>query len=137
MPRRRRIPNEIETAVLTKSRRRCCLCFGLRGDLAQKDGQLAHLDRDPSNGAFDNLAWLCLDHHHAYDSQAHQAKGYTISEVKRHRNKMYLTLAKTDTQPASNPIPKPEPPAFEHQGDFTEKTLRELPRRALVALAVR
>jgi hypothetical protein len=78
-----------------------------------------------------------LDHHNAYDSQARQAKGYTISEVKRHRNKMYLTFAKTDTQPASNPIPEPEPPAFEHQGDFTEKTLRELPRRALVALAVR
>jgi len=50
---------------------------------------------------------------------------------------MYLALAKMTTQPPSEPILMLDSPAFEYQGDFTQKTLRELPRRALVALAVR
>jgi hypothetical protein len=137
MARRKKIPGKVETAVLTKSRRRCCLCFGLHGDATEKGGQLAHLDRDPSNRAFDNLAWLCLDHHNSYDSKAQQAKGYTISEVKRHRNKMYLALAKMNAHLSSNTTRIPESAAVEYQEDFTEKVLRELPRRALVALAVR
>jgi hypothetical protein len=137
MGRRKRISGKVESAVLTKSRRRCCLCFGLHQDAAEKKGQIAHLDEDSSNAAFDNLAWLCLDHHNAYDSKAHQAKGYTISEVRRYRNKMYLALAKTYTQLTPKPIFIQESQAFEYQGDFTQKTLRELPRRALVAIAVR
>jgi hypothetical protein len=60
---RKRTAAEIETSVLFKSARRCTLCFYLSRDLNEKRGQLAHLDKDPSNDAEDNLAFMCLDHH--------------------------------------------------------------------------
>ena len=44
LPPRKTTPGEIELRVLTRSRRRCALCFYLRGDLAEKHGQIAHLD---------------------------------------------------------------------------------------------
>ena len=72
----------VEMAILEKSARRCCFCFALNLDHAEKRGQLAHLDHDRSNSAESNLAWLCLDHHSSYDSQSSQHKGYTIHEAK-------------------------------------------------------
>jgi hypothetical protein len=53
---RKKTPVDIETAILANSARRCTLCFHLNGDLTEKIGQIAHLDKDPSNGAEDNLA---------------------------------------------------------------------------------
>lgn len=93
MGTRKSIPKETETRVLTSSRRRCALCFGLKGDLNEKKGQIAHLDQDPSNPDFDNLAWLCFDHHDTYDGRTRQSKNYTIDEVKTHRNKLYEEIA--------------------------------------------
>lgn len=72
----------VELAILEKSARRCCFCFALNFDHAEKRGQLAHLDHDRSNSSESNLAWLCLDHHSSYDSQSSQHKGYTIHEAK-------------------------------------------------------
>ena len=86
---RKRTPPDIETAVLAKSARRCTLCFHLRGDLSEKLGQITHLDDDRSNGAEDNLAWMCLEHHSLYDSRTKQHKNYTIREVKASRAKLY------------------------------------------------
>jgi hypothetical protein len=53
----------VEARVLTSCARRCCLCFHLKRDFSEKEGQIAHLDRDKTNGAEDNLAFLCLPHH--------------------------------------------------------------------------
>lgn len=39
---RKRVPTEIETAVLMQSARRCTLCFRLFHDLNEKRGQIAH-----------------------------------------------------------------------------------------------
>ena len=86
------VPKETETRLLTTSARRCCLCFGLSEDSAERPGQIAHLDRDPTNNEFDNLAWLCLDHHDRYDSRTSQSKGLSISEVKTHRTQLYEFL---------------------------------------------
>lgn len=93
MGQRKTTPSEIETRVLVSSGRRCCLCFGLRGDFDEKQGQIAHLDRDPSNFEFDNLAYLCLDHHDIYDSRTSQSKGMTINEVEEHRTQLYQAIA--------------------------------------------
>jgi hypothetical protein len=71
------------------SRRRCALCFKLKGDLTEKRGQIAHLDRNPANYAEGNLAWLCLEHHSEYDSSTSQHKNYTIAEVKQARDDLY------------------------------------------------
>ncbi|MGO9271159.1 MAG: hypothetical protein ACLQOO_13040 [Terriglobia bacterium] len=83
----------METAVFSKSARRCALCFQLNGDLAEKDGQIAHLDQDRSNSAEDNLAWMCFRHHDRYDSKTSQHKNYTIGEVKAARAKLYEAIA--------------------------------------------
>lgn len=78
-----------DTDVLLKSRRRCCLCFGLNCDSREKKGQIAHLDRNPVNSKPDNLAFLCLHHHDEYDSKTSQSKSIQTNEVKAYRDKLY------------------------------------------------
>jgi hypothetical protein len=103
MTKRKKVPSENETEVLTRSRRRCCICYGLSRDNAVKQGQVAHLDQDPSNTSEENLAFLCLEHHDQYDSRTSQSKGLQISEVKAYRTELYkhfvegLDLSSTDT----------------------------------------
>lgn len=86
---RGKLPAQAEEHVLLMSGRRCCVCFGLHGDTSVKRGQIAHLDRDPSNNSVENLTFLCLDHHDEYDSRTSQSKGLTIREIKRHRHGLY------------------------------------------------
>lgn len=93
MKKRKNISHKTQTEVLIKSRRRCCLCFGLKHDLEIKKGQIAHLDGDNQNNNFDNLVYLCLDHHDQLDSKTSQSKGLNIEEVRRYRNELYLYLA--------------------------------------------
>ncbi len=86
-----RRPNDkaTEARVLSRSARRCCLCFSLKGDFAEKEGQIAHLDHNPAHGAEENLVFLCLRHHSLYDSRTSQHKNYTILEVTAAREKLY------------------------------------------------
>jgi hypothetical protein len=86
---RPKLPSDIEAELLTLSRRRCAICFGLEGELALKRGQIAHLDGNPSNNQIDNLAFLCFDHHDEYDSSTRQSKGLQIKEVKIYRQGLY------------------------------------------------
>jgi len=88
------VPSKNETAVLTKSARRCPLCFHLDGHLKQKVGQIAHLDGDPTHGAEDNLAWMCMPHHSEYDSRTSQHKNYTLAEVKELRSRLCEAIAR-------------------------------------------
>jgi len=90
---RKKVPAGHETAVLVKSARRCLLCFHLNGDLMEKHGQVAHLDGNRSNGAEDNLAFICLPHHSVFDSTTRQHKNYTIHELNRLRRKLYKAVA--------------------------------------------
>ena len=87
-PKRQR-KTKIDRDILLQSRRRCCLCFGLNNDLAEKKGQIAHLDGDSSNNKTDNLAFMCFDHHDQYDSTTSQSKSLQIGEVKSYRDKLY------------------------------------------------
>lgn len=92
MTNRQIISSKIETEVLVKSARRCCLCYGLNGDFSEKRGQIAHIDRDPSNSCFENLAYLCLDHHDLYDSKTSQSKEVTRQELIYYRNVLYTDV---------------------------------------------
>jgi SpoVK/Ycf46/Vps4 family AAA+-type ATPase len=92
MSARRRVSSEVETSVLLRSARRCCLCFHLQQDLSEKLGQLAHLDHDPSHSTEENLAYLCMDHHSLYDSRTSQHKNHTIGEVKAARERLYAEV---------------------------------------------
>jgi hypothetical protein len=86
------IPEKTQTNVLLKSRRRCCLCFWLKGEDEVKKGQLAHLDGDHANPAEGNLAFMCFEHHDEYDSTTRLAKGLREAEVKRWRDELYREM---------------------------------------------
>jgi hypothetical protein len=86
------IPEEIQHRILDRSRRRCALCIHFNNDWRQKEGQLAHLDRDPANCAEDNLTFLCLPHHDDYDTKRRQTKSLTVHEVKAARDRLYTFI---------------------------------------------
>jgi len=90
-----------EAEVLERSARRCCICYGLYGDLACKRGQIAHLDRNHQNNNVDNLAFLCLEHHDEYDTPTSQSKGWTIREAKRYRTMLYDKIEEMRQTPQS------------------------------------
>ncbi|MHC4579597.1 MAG: hypothetical protein ACYTED_19605 [Planctomycetota bacterium] len=90
--RRKHIPRQVEDAVLTESMRRCCLCYFLDNNKSERPGQIAHLDRNPTNNAPDNLVWLCFEHHDRYDSRTSQSKGLTPGEVSGYRDRLYREL---------------------------------------------
>jgi hypothetical protein len=86
---RRPATKSVEKEVLTASRRRCCLCVFLTGPDDVKKGQIAHLNRDRSDSRFQNLVFLCLEHHDEYDGRTGQSKGLTLEEVKEYRDRLY------------------------------------------------
>ena len=92
MGTRKKIADDVIEEVLTRSRRRCCFCYGLKRDGEIKEGQIAHLDRDNTNNRPDNLGFLCLVHHNQYDSRTSQSKGLTEREAKAYRNELYSHL---------------------------------------------
>jgi hypothetical protein len=96
---RKPIPQEIITAILLSSGRRCCLCFGLNGDFEQKKGQIAHVDHNSANPDFDNLAFLCLNHHDQYDGKTRQSKGFTVQELKAYRDLLYQEVERRRNSP--------------------------------------
>lgn len=109
---RPKIPRDVESSVLTQSRRRCALCYHLNNDLSEKRGQIAHLDGNPSNNAIDNLAFLCLDHHSLFDSRTSQHKNYSIDEAKAARRDLYTVLANgLPTVARAGSLPLSSPPA--------------------------
>lgn len=89
---RKAIPEDVQTRILLRSRRRCCLCFWLKGEDEVKKGQLAHLDGDHSNSTEGNLAFLCLEHHDEYDSTPSVSKGLREREVLQWRDEIYREM---------------------------------------------
>jgi Txe/YoeB family toxin of Txe-Axe toxin-antitoxin module len=88
MSQRKTPTDAVLTELLSKCRRRCCMCYSLDRDARQKNGQVAHIDRDSSNSAIENLAYLCLDHHNAYDSRMSQSKNYTPGELFSYKSEL-------------------------------------------------
>jgi hypothetical protein len=87
--RRKRVTDAVQAEVLVKSRRRCCVCYGLNRDTTTKQGQIAHLDKNRANNEESNLAFLCLPHHDQFDSNTSQSKNLTAKEITRYRNELY------------------------------------------------
>ena len=90
--RRASIPPPVREEVLRMSRRRCCMCFGLEGDVTVKEGHIAHLDRKRSNPDPNNLAFLCQDCHTQYDKKSNRVLGFTPDEVRYYRDRLYEEL---------------------------------------------
>lgn len=89
---RKIITPKTQANVLLKSRRRCCICFGLNRDTSIKQGQIAHLDGDSSNDNESNLAFLCFDHHDQYDSTTRQSKNFTQIEVLQFKEELIKAI---------------------------------------------
>lgn len=133
---KRKKPDQVtETEVLTRSRRRCCICFGLNRDVQVKSGQIAHLDGNSSNSEQDNLVFLCLEHHDQVDSRTSQSKNLTIQEVKKYREELHekvLPLIEAGVVPLSQ---KPTvAPAPERRSRFDEEQHQELKQVVLEVL---
>jgi hypothetical protein len=65
MPKQRtRIPDDLAARVLFASDRTCCVCR------REQKVILHHIDKDPANNAFENLATMCLNCH----SEAHASE---------------------------------------------------------------
>ena len=90
---RKHVNQTTQADIVIKSKRRCALCFGLNDDLSERSGQIAHLNGDNSDGRFDNLVWLCLEHHDKFDSKTSQTKNYTPLEVRSYRDNLYQRFA--------------------------------------------
>lgn len=82
--------------VVTACRRRCCLCVFISKVEEEKRGQIAHLNKDASDSKFENLVYLCLEHHDLYDSRTSQSKGYTEIEVRHYRDELHKRYPKSE-----------------------------------------
>lgn len=89
MAKRKSVSDPVQAEVLVNSRRRCCVCFGLHRDDDVKQGQIAHLDKNPENNDEANLAFLCFNHHDTFDSKTSQSKNLTKAEVEQYREELY------------------------------------------------
>ena len=92
MARRRRPTVKVETSVLVLSKRRCCLCYCWGEHKGRRKGQIAHINRKREDSNFDNLVWLCVDHHDEYDSRRSQSKGITAGELREYRSQLYKEI---------------------------------------------
>jgi hypothetical protein len=68
------------------------MCFGLRGNVAVKEGQIAHLDGNRTNPDPNNLAFLCQECHAQYDKKSNRVLGFTPDEVRFYRDRLYEKL---------------------------------------------
>lgn len=102
--RRRSLPETTQVQVVATTRRRCALCFGLKGDLSPKvQGQIAHLNQNPEDDRPQNLAWLCLEHHNEYDARYKQSKKLLADEVKQYREELLAALKDWPLAGATSP----------------------------------
>lgn len=95
---RKRISDDVQARVLTRSRRRCCICYGLNRDTSIKQGQIAHVDQDSANAAEENLVFLCMPCHDKYDSTTRQSKNFTGAELRHFRGELDRALISAFSQ---------------------------------------
>jgi hypothetical protein len=75
-----------------------------------KRGQIAHLDRNAANPSFDNLVFLCLEHHDQFDSRTSQSKGLTPDEVRQYRQELATAIEQAWRQPITIGSAQVSPP---------------------------
>lgn len=79
------IPTDIAQQVLVSSRHTCCICREIQG-------QIHHIDEDPSNNDMDNLAVLCVYCHQKVHTQAPFQRGFKPEHIKQYRNEWVLIV---------------------------------------------
>ena len=122
---RKKIPDAVQAEVLTLSRRRCCICYGLNKDRKEKKGQIAHLDQDNTNSSLENLAFLCLDHHDQYDSRTSVTKNFTANEVIKYREELYRINSDSKQKESAAKSKLSEHVSTDYEPDFKNKLRQE------------
>ena len=83
------VPADKAAQVLFRNRRRCCVCREPR-----KPVHLHHIDEDPSNNEWDNLAVLCLDHHSDVTGNQGLGRNYSPEEISLYKENWEEQCAK-------------------------------------------
>ena len=76
------IPEELKADILSRSNNRCCVC-------QTPFVQFHHIDEDPSNNDFDNIAPLCPNCHSQTHSHSTMTINLTSSRLKVLRDRWY------------------------------------------------
>jgi len=119
MSAQRKISAQVQQQILFKSKRKCPICF-VNGVTEPQQGDIAHINRDPSNNSLDNLVYLCLKHHAELDRE----DGLNVDDLKAARVALYDAVANEGAQPMSS---APEWRAYEDQ--ITEYVRAEFTQR--------
>jgi hypothetical protein len=82
MKTRTAIPEDLKAEVLSRANNRCCVC-------QVPFVQFHHIDEDPSNNDFDNLAPLCPNCHSQAHSTSALTSNLTASRIKLLRDRWY------------------------------------------------
>lgn len=78
--RRTSLPESIAEEVLFRNDHTCCICR-----VRHKDVQIHHIDSDPANHSFQNLAIVCLDCHSQVTGPRGLGRSYSLGEVRRYK----------------------------------------------------
>jgi hypothetical protein len=82
------------------------MCFVLQKDSEPKQGQLAHIDRDPANNEEGNAAYLCQEHHNLYDATFLQTKAFLPGELMEYQRTLWASLESFQTGTEMKPTEK-------------------------------
>lgn len=85
---RREIPEDVAAEVLFRADRTCCVCRA-----RHKPVQLHHIDEDPANSVFENLATLCLECHNDTQLRGGFGRKLDAAQVKRYREDWHAKVA--------------------------------------------
>lgn len=80
MTLRRNIPQQIADELMYRNRHTCCIC-----QTPRKHVQIHHIDSDPSNNTFFNLAVLSLDCHSLVTGDEGMGRKYSPGEVAKYK----------------------------------------------------
>jgi hypothetical protein len=73
---------------------RCCMCEPINGLPPRiRNGQLHHLDEDPSNNDPDNLVWLCLEHHEDAGKVGRASRRLSPHTIRKYRALLQSRIA--------------------------------------------
>lgn len=127
------IPADVAAELEYRADRTCCVCREPR-----RPTQIHHIDDDPSNNNPENLAVLCLDHHHETQVSGGFARKLDAAQVRRYRDEWHRVVEDRRTRPVERSSDPPrtdrEPDAshrLEHDRDIFRRAQEILSDRAL------
>jgi hypothetical protein len=101
-------PDDVRAKILIRSKRICAFCFYFDDRSVKTRGQIAHVDRDPTNSEIDNGAYLCKNHHDEYDMKSSQSQRLTPAELKEARANVYEFLESGGLPASQKKLPRPK-----------------------------